>query len=642
MGEHDVKQGEGEELRTFMRAILDDLQALEQLLDSDRIESGIRRIGAEMEMFLVDEAWRPSCKARAVLGHLEGPFTPELASFNLEANASPRVFEGHCLAKMEFELADLLGRARAASETEGVRALLCGILPTLDKSHLGLDAMYDEPRYHLLNKVMTDLAGGTFRTRIKGLDELETTHDNVLLEACNTSFQVHFQVSPHEFAPLYNLAQATLGPVMAIACNSPVLMQHRLWQETRVALFQQSLDARTESQHKRGTRQRVTFGERWVESSVLEIFREDVTRFRALLSNDTGESSLSMLERGVVPPLSALCLHNGTVYRWNRPCYGVKDGLAHLRIENRVLPAGPTVRDQVANASFYFGLMSALGNEYGDITKVLEFDHAKDNFMAAARYGLDAQFRWIGGRSTTAQHLILERLLPLAREGLSNSGIDVSDSDLYLGIIEDRVRSGRTGARWALDSLASMDKGMTPDAKHRSLTAAMYARQTTLLPVHTWSLASADDTNDWRHNFRTVGQIMTRDVFAVHPEDVIDLAASMMDWEHVHRVPVEDQEGRLVGLLAQRTMLRLLAQGRLATGKEPVAVKDVMKTELVTIGPEATTLDAINKMRTHRVGCLPVVEDGRLVGMLTEHDFMGAAARLLEESLSETLEGGAA
>jgi CBS domain-containing protein len=452
-----------------------------------------------------------------------------------------------------------------------------------------------------------------------------------MLEACNTSFQVHFQVGAQEFAPLYNLAQAVTAPVLAAAVNSPVLLNHRLWRETRVALFQQSLDVRSAAITGRGGRQRVSFGEKWVERSVMEIFREDIARFRALIAVDTGESPLAMLERGETPLLKALCLHNGTVYRWNRPCYGVANGVAHLRIENRVLPAGPTVVDEVANAAFYFGLMSALDREYGDITRVMQFDHAKANFLAAARYGLDARFEWVHGRTTPADQLILEHLLPLARAGLKLR-VDPTDVDLYLDVLEERVKKHRTGAQWALDSLEAMGREGTVGDRHLALTAAMYGRQITGQPVHTWELGSLAEREDDSSSYSTVDQIMSTDLFTVHPEDLLDLAASLMEWEHLHYVPVEDDQGHLVGLVTHRGLLRMLAQ-RDAAKEAPVAVREIMKADPITVTPETPTVEAIELMRQHQVGCLPVVSKGRLVGIVTEHDFVKLATGLLDRWL---------
>lgn len=620
-------------MRRFVRALLEDVHALERMLEEGRIESGVRRIGAEQEMFLVDRSLRPAKGSLRVLERLGDPrFTTELGLFNLEANLTPRDFGGSCLSRMEAELGDLLREVKDAAAAEGLQVLLCGILPTLEKEHLGDDWITPIPRYLALNRLMRAMRGERFHMLIKGADELETTQDNVMLEACNTSFQVHFQVGPGEFAPLYNLAQVVAAPVLAVAANSPVLLQRRLWHETRVALFQQSVDTRSEAMAQRGRRQRVSFGDRWVERSVLEIFRDDVARFRSLIAGEVEESSLAVLDRGEVPDLAALRLHNGTVYRWNRPCYGVRDGKAHLRIEARALPAGPTVRDEVANAAFYFGLMASLGDEYGDVTRAMAFDDARANFLAAARYGLQSRFRWVRGRSTTAEELVLTHLLPLAREGLASRGIDGGDADRSLGILEERVRRGRTGAQWALDSLASMGDRGRPSERYHALTASMAALQESGEPVSGWPLATLAGDRFHPAQYRTVGQLMTEDVFTVHPDDVVDLAASLMEWEHLRHVPVEDDEGNLVGLVSHRTLLRMLARAP-REGEGGIAVSDVMRADVVTVSPETPTLEAIDLMRRHRVGSLPVVRDGRLVGILTEHDFLEVSGWLLERWL---------
>ena len=641
MGEHDLPDKSDEiRLRRFMKAILADVRALERMLDENRFETGVRRIGAEQEMFLIDEHCRPKNMALDVLARLNDPeFTTELALFNLETNLDPQVFGGDCLRRMETQLRENLLRVRTAAEAEGGGMVLSGILPTLKKSDLTLDSMTPNPRYRRLNDAMAALRGGEFHFLIKGIDELDTTHDNVMLESCNTSFQIHFQVAPDEFAKLYNLAQAIPPAVLAPAVNSPLLLGRRLWHETRVALFQQSVDARSKVHQNRGLRPRVSFGDHWIDESVMEIFREDVARFRVVLATDADEDPEGVLARGDVPQLSALRLHNGTVYRWNRACYGVADNVAHLRIENRVLPAGPTVLDEMANAAFFFGLMSALADEYGDIRKVMDFDDAKDNFHAAARMGLRAQFAWLGGKEYTAQDLILEHLLPLARQGLEHHKIEQRDVDRYLGVLEDRVRSGQTGSQWMLDSLQAMKGQGTADQRLRTLTHIARERQKVGDPVHTWKLATLEEAGGWRSSYLKVGQFMTTDLFTVQPGDVVDLAASLMDWRHIRHVPVENNDGKLVGLVSHRSLLRLVGQGMLTQDEERhVLVEDIMKRNVVTVGPDTPTLDAIEKMRAHRVGCLPVVENDQLVGIITERDLVNVAATLLEEHLREAAE----
>jgi CBS domain-containing protein/gamma-glutamyl:cysteine ligase YbdK (ATP-grasp superfamily) len=645
MGEQNLSQITGDkELRHFMRAILDDVRALERMIESGLIEKGIRRIGAEQEIFLVDRSLRPANLAMQMLEKLNDPqFTTELAQFNLECNLSPRVLAGRGLHELELELNQLLEKARAAARELGAYTVLTGILPTVQQADLGMDAMTPKLRYRQLNDVMRALRGGKFRAEIKGLDELSVTHDNVLFEACNTSFQVHFQCGAEEFARLYNLAQAVTAPVLAAAVNSPIVLGQRLWQETRIALFRSSVDERPEAQQHRGRRARVSFGDAWVKESVLEIFREDIARFRLLLATELPELSTQVLDRGGVPELTALRLHNGTVYRWNRACYGVANGKAHLRIENRALPAGPTALDEVSNGAFFFGLMSALAEEHKDITKVMRFEDAENNFFHAARQGLAATFRWVNGRAIVARDLIVSELLPLAREGLKIQHVFHADITRYLDNIEERVKRNRTGAQWMLDSFAAMAENQpstTRDERCRSLLKSTIDQQWSGRPVHEWDLALVATGADWRSSYRRVAQVMTRDVFTVHPEDLVDLAASLMSWKHVRHVPVEDNEGRLVGLVSHRTLLRLVADGLLdpKSGHEPVAVRQIMKPDPIATRPDSSVLDAISQMRRHRVSCLPVVDDDqKLVGIVTERDFLDVAARLFEAQLREVV-----
>ena len=640
MGEHSTPTSFDEQRhQDFLRALLDDVKALEMMIEGGLIETGVRRIGAEQEVFLVDGAGHPAPIGTEVLARINDPeFTTELARFNLETNLPPSDFGGDCLRRMELDIEERVARLRNAAAAERGDVFLTGILPTLQLSDLTLDNMAPVPRYAMLNAALVKLRAGDFQARIKGIDELFVVHDNVMLEACNTSFQLHFQVSPDEFAPLYNLAQAITAPVLAAAVNSPMLLGQRLWHETRVALFEHSVDHRSNVQRTRGQRPRVRFGDRWIDRSVLEIFRDDIARFRVLIPDEVEENALEVLAAGGVPRLRALCVHNGTVYRWNRPCFGWSEGQAHLRIENRVLPAGPSVIDQMANAALYYGLLGSISEDHRDIRKVMEFDDAKANFIAAARHGLKAQFTWFGGRTESAAGLILKQLVPSAREGLASRGIDSTDIDRYLGVIEERVERGRTGSQWALDSLAGMQGRARAHERCRALTSAALQHQKTGAPVHTWELATIKDARDWRHSFRTVGQFMTRDLFTVQPDDLVDLAANVMDWEHVRHVPVEDEEGRLAGLVSHRTLIRLLAQGR-ARGGESIPVSQIMKRDPITVHPETPTLEAIDLMRKHGVACLPVVQGDKLVGILTERDLIEVAAQLFEEHLADL--GGA-
>jgi CBS domain-containing protein len=343
---------------------------------------------------------------------------------------------------------------------------------------------------------------------------------------------------------------------------------------------------------------------------------------------------MAVVEAGGVPDFSALRLHNGTVYRWNRACYGITDGKPHLRIEHRILPAGPTVLDEVANAAFFFGLMAGMVDELDDVRDRMAFEDARSNFFAAARYGLKAQFTWLDGDHITATDLILNELLPVARRGLESVKIRKRDIDRYLNVIHSRVKSQRSGSRWALESLGAMNDEKNMDERLRNLTAAMVKQQRTEVPVHEWPLAEFCHTQDWRDSYRTVGQFMTTDLFTVRPDDLVDFAASLMDWKHVRHVPVEDDTGKLVGLVSHRALLRIVASGD-QDGASAVAVREIMNDSPRTVGPGQLTVEVIRLMRELKVACLPVVEDGKLVGVVTEADLIGVAGKLLEKFLEE-------
>src|SRR3984893_1204005 len=596
MGEHNVDQQFDEtKSQAFMKALLEDLHALEYMIATGGFETGVTRIGAEQEMFLIDRIMRPAPISLEVLDLAHDPrLTTEIARFNLEANLTPLPLTGRSFRLMEQELEDLLGLVHKSAETFGADVLLSGILPTLQKSDLTLENLTPIPRYSQLNDGVIRLRGGPFSIHIKGLDELQITHDNIMMESCNTSFQVHFQTSPAEFALHYNTAQAITAPVLAATVNSPLLFGHRLWQETRVALFQHSTDSRSPTQLARSQPTRVSFGDRWLKNSVVELFHDQISRFRPIMITQPDEDPFQLLARGETPLLSALRMHNGTVWRWNRACYGVADGIAHLRIENRALPSGPTVQDEVANTAFFVGLMVALPQECGEIAQRLSFDDAKGNFFAAARHGLNAQLRWLDGKSLSATSLILNELLPLARAGLKEAKVDSNDIDKYLDVLEGRVRSGQTGAQWMLNSLASLKghKGHEPsDMGTRILTSTILARQKEDKPVHEWKLAEAGEFDDWSQSYQTVGQFMSTDLFTVRPDDLVDLAASLMEWRHIRHVPVEDENGRLVGLVTHRGLLRLLSRGSTAPDGISMTVSEIMKANPTSVTSTTLTLE---------------------------------------------------
>ena len=622
-----------EHLRAFTKAILNDLHALDLMISSGRMEDDVLRIGAEQELFLVDSSMHPAPLALEVIESANEPkLTTEIGRFNIEANLTPRVFTGRALSELEAELNEVIGIVRDAARSFDAGVVLCGILPTIQRSDLVVENLTPSPRYEEMNRVLTALHGEDRMIHIKGLDEIGMHLNDTFVEFCNTSFQVHLQPPISKFVNSYNWAQAISAPVLAVSVNSPILLNSRLWQETRLALFQQSVDERSPTHHERRRPARVTFGQAWVRESILDVFREDAARFRVILTRDVEEDSLATLTSGRVPGLAAWRMHNGTVWRWNRACYGIMNERPSLRIEARFLPSGPTVIDQMASAALFLGLLIELPEVHGDVTKKLSFDDAKTNFFRAARYGFNSQITWLDGRNYTTHDLVLEELLPLAAEGLRRVGIDEADIDRYIGTIGERVKHEATGARWMLDSLAKMDPAAKMNVRLRTLTAAMKSYQERDVPVHEWELARIADSTDWIDNYRTVEQFMSRDLFTVRPDDILDLAASVMEWQHVRHVPVEDDTGQLVGIISHRDLIRLFAAER-ERHNATLVVSDVMHTDLITVTPETKTLEALYLMRDRGIGCLPVCRNGKLVGLVTDHDFLTVSTRLFEERL---------
>jgi CBS domain-containing protein len=347
------------------------------------------------------------------------------------------------------------------------------------------------------------------------------------------------------------------------------------------------------------------------------------------------EDPLALLRDGQVPFLKALQLFNGTVYRWNRPCYGVMEGKPHLRIESRVLPSGPTVLDEVANGAFWTGLVLGVAHEIEDVTQRMDFDEARSNFIAAARRGMNAGFVWFDGESVDAKTLVLERLLPMADRKLREAGVDGEDVSRYMGVIEDRVRVGQNGATWTLRSVANLKGQGTRSERLAAITATALRLQGEGRPVHEWEPATLTEAGGWEKTFLRVGQYMDTDLFTVNEDELLELAAFLMDRKQIRHVAVEDHQHRLVGILSYRQMLRIMAESPGKGIPQGVAVKEIMDPDPPSISPETLTVEAIELMRRHDVSCLPVLKDDRLVGLVSEREFMPIAYQLLKDKLGE-------
>ena len=641
MGEQRVSLVNDEaSMQHFVKKLLRDVQALEYMLDNDWFEKDIVRIGAEQEMCLVHrKTYKPATIAMKALDHMQDYdwVETELARFNLETNLDPREFTGSCLSELEKENAGKLDKISDKLKDLKANLILTGILPTLRKYDLEMHNLTPKKRYYaLMEAINSQLQGSAYELRLSGIDELLVRHNSPLLEACNTSFQVHLQVSPNTFAPLYNISQVLAAPVIATAANSPIVFGKRLWHESRIALFQQALDVRTTQEHMRQRSPRVSFGSNWLDESIMEIYREDIARFRVLLSADVEEDSIKLLSEGKVPKLRALQVHNSTVYRWNRPCYGVSpNGKPHLRIENRVIPAGPTVVDEVANAAFWLGAVEGMYAAYPDIRTKIGWEDAQDNFIKSAKFGIDTKFTWFDDKKVTATDLLQQELIPLAREGLKRRNVDSADIDRYMGIIEERTKSHMSGSRWQLRAYTKLAKEVTRDEALCGLTASIIKNQKQNKPVHTWELPNAEDMPDYKPARLMVDEFMETDLFTVQKDDLIELVAELMDWRKIRYMPVEDSKGKLVGLITSRLLLRHYTHQNKLNGKSASTVKDIMIKAPITVGPNETIVQAMRTMRDKKIGCLPVIQDDELIGIITEMEFLRITGRLMERLEAE-------
>ncbi|MEN3613322.1 glutamate-cysteine ligase family protein [Plantactinospora sp. ZYX-F-223] len=451
--------------------------------DADRPTTGL-----EIELNLVDANAEPAMRNAEVLDNLADPsFQTELGQFNLELNARPRLIEGAGFADYEQDLRASLGRAEELAVKSDATIILIGILPTLTPRHLVRDNLSTNERYQVLNDQIVAARGEDIELDIRGVERLQTHTDSIVSEAACTSLQFHLQVAPDSFADYWNASQAIAGVQVALGANSPFLHGRQLWAETRVALFEQATDTRPDELKAQGVRPRVWFGERWI-TSIFDLFEENVRYFPPLLPICDDEDPVEVLHNGGIPRLPELRLHNGTVYRWNRPVYDIMNGRPHLRVENRVLPAGPTVVDMLANAAFYFGLARDLAEGDRPIWSQLTFSAAEENFHAAARRGIDAAVSWPRLGEVKVTELVLDVLLPRAAAGLDRFGVGAEHRDRLLGIIEQRCRTGRNGAVWQVEAMQAAQRGRGMDrseALHHMLRR--YGElQRTDEPVHTW------------------------------------------------------------------------------------------------------------------------------------------------------------
>ncbi|WGD35825.1 CBS domain-containing protein [Olleya sp. YS] len=598
----------------YIHQLSKDLEALEIMIKNNMIEKAPLRIGAEQEFCLVDNTFLPQNNALDVLKDInDDHFTTEIGNYNLEINLDPFQLKDNCFSKLHNQLTTLLEKAKASAEKWDTKIALTGILPTLSLKHIGIENMTPIQRYHVLNEAVKASRKQDFNIHIKGVDELNLLHDSVMLEGCNTSFQAHLQIHPDDFIASYNWSQAIAGPVLSVCANSPLLFGKELWSETRIALFTQSVDTRANSFLLNEKQSRVSFGNQWETGTVTDIYRDNISRFRSLVTSEFEKDSVEMLENGAIPKLKALNLHNGTVYRWNRVCYGVGGGKPHLRIENRYIPSGPTTTDEIANMMFWVGIMVGRPKAYDTIHQTMDFKDAKTNFFAAARYGMQTQFKW-DNKTVSSKDLILDVLLPMAYRGLYSVGIAPKDVEKYLTVIENRVNN-HNGSDWVIKSYRNLLTNKKPNEALQVLTANMYLKQEHDYPVSSWEVLDSNATTTFQIP-KKVRHVMSTDIFTVDKKDSLELVINIMQWKNIHHMPVINNNKELVGLLSWNDVKNHIKDIEESTK----CVQNYMKTDLITITDDKSLDEAKALLKTHDINCLPVVKGNHLVGIITSKD----------------------
>ncbi len=452
-----------EDFLLFRDRLQSNLRALQSLLSRPGFGEGALSFGAELELYIVDKDAKPLHINQEIQRRLDDPqLTLELNRYNLEYNFNPSLLSEGCLHLTQQEALDAISRINNAAAQLGGSVVPIGILPTLQQSDTGYHAMTPLDRFEALTNELTELRGGPFTIAIEGEEALQLAMDDVTLEGANTSFQIHLRVPPDEFADFYNAIQLITPLVLAVATNSPTLFGHRLWHETRIPLFKQSIDCRPKDS-MRPMPARVNFGNNWIREGAFELFAEAALLYRPILPASGDENPEAVIKAGGTPQLHELRLHQGSIWLWNRPVYDPADG-GHLRIELRALPAGPSISDMLGNAALAIGLAKAMQSEIRELLPAIPFNYCTANFYHAAQKGLEAELFWPSLKQTQPEYFsvpkILETLLPQVPEHLESMGFLTTDIEPFLEIIRERLDIGQTGSVWQLKKLAELRKTM--------------------------------------------------------------------------------------------------------------------------------------------------------------------------------------
>jgi gamma-glutamyl:cysteine ligase YbdK (ATP-grasp superfamily) len=468
----------------FQDKLFEQLELLKTLLKQPEFGQDTLKLGAELEMYLVDNSGNVSPNNLKVLQQLDDKqFQPELNKYNIELNLSAVAIAGKPFSALVNEIREKTQKLEQIARLQHTNIVPIGILPTLKKYHLDSDNMTDLPRYHCLSKHLYQQRGENFKVNINGKKPLSVDFNDICAEGANTSFQVHLMTKPEKLKDIFNSAQLTLPFVTAIAGNSGIFLGQPLWDETRIALFKQSLDFRLRDEVQWQQPTRVNFGHGWLRDNIWEFFAEAVALYPPLIPFcQTAESK-------PLPSLHELSMHLGTIWPWHRPVYSA-EGNGHVRIEFRAIPAGPTSVDMVANAAFAIGLAVGMSENINESLSLMPFRFAEYNFYRAAQYGLDAKILWPTDNKYQPKEIEITKamatMLPIAKAGLHSLNIDNEEVNYFIGIIEQRLASKVTGAVWQKETLNAFEKNMTTDKACEKLVQVYLENCRSCQPVATW------------------------------------------------------------------------------------------------------------------------------------------------------------
>lgn len=495
----ETEEFSAEDYARFKAQLPGQLRAFERLVQRPGFGDGVRSLGVEVELFLIDGRTRPLPISLDVVARVDSPrVTPEIDRFEIELASQPVPLAGRPFAALERSVTEEWARIDQAAQAFGARTVAFGILPTLRPRDLTERAITGLPRYRALTAGLRRLRQSPFEIRIDGDDPLDVRSDHAAMEGANTAFQIHLRASPGEFAALYNAALVATAPALAVAANSPTFLGHRLWEETRVALFKQAGDVRSAAAREQDWRPppRINFGTGWMREGAAEQLRESCALHEPLLpvvsEEGSGVDPEAVVERGGAPALAELRLHHGTVWYWNRVVYDPTETDPHLRIELRALPAGPTVADMMANAAFLVGLILDLAPEMNTLLPGLPFACAERNFYRAAQFGLAAELLWpidpAGAPQPVAVRELLPALVERARRGLLQAGVAGDEVASRLDIVSSRVETGMTGASWQRAVLRELEAAALPrDEAVAAMVERYVAHARSGQPVHRWA-----------------------------------------------------------------------------------------------------------------------------------------------------------